>query len=198
CLMQIGDKDVDTDYFRMGVNVSGMQIRMRTADSGGGTNIDTTTTYSTNTWTFAAVVQRTSTDRDVYINTSSPVNDTTDITPAGADRISIGREGDSTPGDSWSGNIAHAAVWSTDLSDDEIRSLAQGFSPLFVDPVNLVAYYPLLRTDKDWVGGYDLTAYNTPSWGTTHPPVIMPAPVYYSFPGVSATLEQEGFRWRKD
>lgn len=43
-----------------------------------------------------------------------------------------------------SGNIAEAAIWNVALTADERAMLAAGFSPLFVRPSALVAYWPLI------------------------------------------------------
>jgi hypothetical protein len=59
--------------------------------------------------------------------------------------------------------------------------LAAGFSPLFVRPQSLVAYWPLIRdNDNDIVGGYDMTAYNTPTVAA-HPPVIYPVSPHVTY-----------------
>ena len=52
--------------------------------------------------------------------------------------------------------------------------LAAGYPPTKIRPWALVHYWPLMRTDQDLVGGYDLTAFNTPTWAD-HPPVSIPA-----------------------
>ena len=72
--------------------------------------------------------------------------------------------------------------------------LARGYSPLFVRPQNLVAYWPLIRDeDQDRVGGYDMAAYNTPSVAA-HPPIIysaqlhIPAPASIDLGGGQMTL----------
>jgi hypothetical protein len=83
-----------------------------------------------------------------------------------------------------SGSIAEAAIWNVALTDAKVAILAAGFSPLFVDPQSLVAYWPLVRdTDDDVVGGYDMTAYNTPTVAS-HPPKIFypvsPHSVYFA------------------
>lgn len=65
------------------------------------------------------------------------------------------------------GSIAEAAIWDIDLTADEIAVLAAGYSPLFVRPQNLKAYWPLIRQgvtvdNPDLVGGFDMTDYNSP------------------------------------
>lgn len=74
------------------------------------------------------------------------------------------------------GLIAEAAVWNVDLTAGEMAILGKGFSPLFVRPNSLVAYWPLIgRTSPeiDVVGGFNGTLTGT---GTApHPRVIMPS-----------------------
>jgi hypothetical protein len=93
---------------------------------------------------------------------------------AGAvDRTSIGRIGDSSPGQEMSGAIAEVAVWDVELSTAEVLELATGFSPMFIRRGSLIHYWRLLNNDKDCVGGLDMTATNNPTW-TDHPKIIYP------------------------
>ncbi len=55
-----------------------------------------------------------------------------------------------------SGMIAEAGIWNVALTDAEVAVLAAGYSPLFVRPQNLVAYWPLVRGLTDPVGRYDM------------------------------------------
>ncbi len=43
------------------------------------------------------------------------------------------------------GRIAEVAIWDVILTADEAAILSKGYSPLFVRPQNLVAYWPLIR-----------------------------------------------------
>lgn len=74
------------------------------------------------------------------------------------------------------GSLAEVGLWNVSLSDDEVAVLALGYSPLFVRPRNLVAYWPLLgraTDEEDWVGGYPLVNVNG-STVVDHPPIIYP------------------------
>ncbi|KKK59939.1 hypothetical protein LCGC14_3029330, partial [marine sediment metagenome] len=87
--------------------------------------------------------------------------------------VSIGRSGISTPQSYMDESIAEVAIWNVALSNAEVALLAKGFSPLLIKPESLVSYWPLVRDDdNDWIGGFDLTAFNTPTV-SDHPPVIM-------------------------
>jgi hypothetical protein len=64
------------------------------------------------------------------------------------------------------------AIWSAALTDAEAAILALGISPLLVRPASLAAYWPMIRdTDRDLVGDYHWTPYNSPTIAT-HPPKI--------------------------
>lgn len=59
------------------------------------------------------------------------------------------------------GDICDCAIWSTDLSDAEIASLAKGFKPTRIRPQSLVFYAPLIRNLQDTRGGLTITNNNT-------------------------------------
>lgn len=74
------------------------------------------------------------------------------------------------------GALAEVGLWNAALTNDEVASLAAGYSPLFVRPQSLVAYWPLnarATNEEDWVGGYALTN-NNGATSTFHPRVIYP------------------------
>jgi len=85
------------------------------------------------------------------------------------------------------GRVAEVAMWDVALTDGEAEALAQGVCPLFIRPANLIAYWPLGgiygENDKDRVGGYHMTAYNTPTWDD-HPRIIYPG--HAIFPAAAA------------
>jgi hypothetical protein len=138
------------------------------------THAQTTTGYTINTWHHACAVAYDTDDRACLIDGGSKGTDNNEQAPVGLDRMDIGRLGDSTPSEYFSGRIAEVGLWDAALSDDEVAILAQGFSPPFVRPQNLVAYWPLIRdTDDDIIGGYSMTAFNGPTVGA-HPPMIYP------------------------
>ena len=98
----------------------------------------------------------------------------------------IGKHADG--GTTWdmSGGIAELAVWDSALTAADAAALASGYAPPFIQPQNMVAYWPLIRDgDKDRLGDYDLTAYNTPTI-EAHPPVIYPAMVHQGFTTAAA------------
>jgi hypothetical protein len=50
------------------------------------------------------------------------------------------------------GHIACLAAWSVALTDDEVASLAAGFSPRRIRPQSLAAYNPFIRSTQDLRG----------------------------------------------
>lgn len=58
------------------------------------------------------------------------------------------------------GRICEVAIWSVDLTDDEVNSLAKGFKPTRIRPQSLVFYAPLIRDIQDVRAGVALTNNN--------------------------------------
>lgn len=185
-LVYVGDKDVGEEMQALRVSgaIGGDPIRAFSFRSGFSSDAQTTAGYSANTWHHACAVFSAATSRAAYLDGGNKGTDTGNVViGATYDRTSIGRRGDSTPDAYMSGHIAGAAVWNAALSDDEAAILAKGYSPLFVKPENLVAYWPLVRGLNDRVGGYTLTASGTTV--SAHPPVIYPAPPAFAMGAVA-------------
>lgn len=150
--------------------VAGDPIQVGSTNSAGtGANAVTSTGFTSGVWTHAAGVWATTSSRTAYINGGDSGTETTNIT-AGADRTLIGARISTTVGAFFTGRIAEAAIWNTDLSPEEIAIGARGFSPWQIRPQSLVFYAPLLPTFIDIVGGLALT--NTGSVGTVDGPRI--------------------------
>jgi hypothetical protein len=140
-----------------------------TNSAGTGANAVTSTGFTSGVWHHAAGVSRPPSDRAAFIDGGSKGTETTSIT-AGADRTLIGARISTTVGAFFTGRIAEAAIWNTNLSDDEVAILAKGFSPQQVRPSALVFYAPLLPTANDLSRGLSLT--NTASVGFLDGPRI--------------------------
>jgi len=147
-----------------------------------------TASFAINEWYHLCAIEYSTSSRAVLLDGGSKGTNATACTPTGMDSVSIGRIGDSTPDGYTSGRIAEAAIWNVALTDAEVAILAKGYSPLLVRPQNLVAYWPLIRDeDQDRVGGYNLTAVNTPTIAA-HPRVLYPAPPMAIAVPIAATM----------
>lgn len=60
-----------------------------------------------------------------------------------AETFKIGRSDVVTAGTGFPGRIAEVAVWNLALTDDELRALAKGASPLMFQKANLMGYWPI-------------------------------------------------------
>lgn len=176
-LLGIFDRSVTNQWFVLKTQMDASYnkfVHAETRSSSGWDRATATAQFSGNTWHHAAAVFTSPTSRTVYLDGGNSATNTTSATPSGLDRISVARLGDSSPGNYFSGRIAEVAIWNVALTDAEVAILAADYSPLFVRPQNLVAYWSLIRDeDQDRVGGYDLTAFNTPSIAA-HPAVYYP------------------------
>lgn len=125
----------------------------------------------------------------LYVNGSSVATNTTSAALSwsanGTDTF-IGRHGNGEITWDMNGEISEIGVWNSALTAADAATLAAGFAPPFVQPQNIIAYWPLIRDeDQDRTGGYDLTAFNTPTIAA-HPPIIYPAQVHQGFTATAA------------
>lgn len=92
----------------------------------------------------------------------------------GTKRIAAGTDGSLA----FTGSLAEMAVWNVALDAGEIAALAKGFSPLFIRPQSLVAYWPLrgyAAPEPDlWSNNLAGTLTGSPS-AVDHPRVLYPA-----------------------
>jgi hypothetical protein len=123
----------------------------------------TTSGFSASTWTHACGVFRATNNRSAYINGGSRGNNTSQTrTPFGINGTVLGASYVAgSLGEYFNGLIAEVGIWNIDLNDDEVLSLAKGFSPRLVRPQSLVFYAPLVRNVQDLRGGITLTTSGT-------------------------------------
>lgn len=176
-LMWIGDKDAGNNQHHDIFLETDLEVKAFSKDTSSAT-ASTSTNWAQDQWHHACGVFAADNDRRAFLDGGGKGTNSTSRSPVGWDRTTIAQLGGI--GVSFDGYIAEAAIWNAALSDDEVDILGKGYSPLFVRPQNLVAYWPLIRDEnQDKVGGYDLTAFNTPSIAP-HPPIIYPAPpIFY-------------------
>jgi len=166
-LVGIQDKDTAVDFFQLRLRTGDNElVRARTRDSGGSAAASSTAQFGGSTWHHAAAVFSATDARAAFLDGANKGTESTDLTPANLDSVSVGRMGDSSPDEYMSGGIFLAAIWNVALTDAEVALLAAKWAPLFVRPESLVAFWPLTDTmdDDDWLGNFDLTAFNTPGW----------------------------------
>lgn len=150
-IVSIVDKDTADDQFRLVTagNAVGDPVQFAVRTSSGTFTAVTTTGYSLNTWHHAVGVAASATDRRVFIDGGSKGVSTSSKIPSGLNRISIGRLGDSTPSNHFSGRIAEVVIWNVALTDVEVAVLAGGVSPLRVRPGNLKGYWPIFGASPE-------------------------------------------------
>jgi len=159
--------------FFLGVNNTGKaQAQINAPGSGGFSQAVSTTSVSVNIWHHIAGVYRSPSSRDAYVDGGGKGSDTTTVTPASMSRTELGRvAGFATYLD---GALAEVGIWSVALSNEEIRRLAVGWSPLSVRPGALVFHAPLAADeDFDVVRGLSLAGSGVPGV-RAHPSVISP------------------------
>lgn len=173
--ISIGDKDVTGHFWDILFvgNVAGDPIRFRalaggTAGSAEAVGID----YAANTWYHVCGVETSSTSRAVFVNGGAKGTNATNRSPANADNVTVGADGNSTPSSPFSGDIAEAAVWSVALTDAEVAVLGTGVPAFMVRPASLVFYAPLVRGAIDIRSGNVLTI--TGATVSAHPRVFYP------------------------
>lgn len=125
-------------------------------------------------WQHAAGVFASSTSRTVYKDGVAGTTNTTARTPnaASLDRILIGRFQASSTIAYTDGLIAGAGIWNVALSADEIKLLANGYSPQNIRPQNLV-FCPNLETQNALVLDAILNRHMT-VYGAEYVPDIPP------------------------
>lgn len=173
--MALQDKDTGNNYHQLAIrgDVGGDLVECISRNT---TQVQAQTSsgYTANVWHHIAGVWSASNARAAFIDGGSKGTNTSNVTFASQDSVSVGHAGDSTPGNNIIGQVAEAGIWNVALTDNEIAMLAAGVSPLHVRPSGLVRYWPLLAyagDAPDYSGhGGTLTAAGTPA-EADHAPV---------------------------
>ncbi len=178
----VGDKDAADEMFLLRLDSTGINDLWARHRNFGGTSTATAGTFIVNTWHHCVAVFASNTSRTAYFDGTAGTENTDTRSAVSSDRVAIGRAGDTSPGDYFSGRIAEVGIWNAALTAAEITALSKGYSPQLIRPQSLVFYAQLIRDeDYDKVGGLSLTPFNTPTIAP-HPPMIYPAPVYVPTP----------------
>lgn len=160
-------------YAAMGVT-SASKPFLEVSNSGVGDAIHGTSVVN-GQWGHILATATSATDRSVYFNGLSPVQDVTNIAFPTSTRTGIGNfNNGGIQGSFADGVIAHCAIWNVVLNSDEIKALASGVSPLYIRSSSLVSYAPMSgvsspEVDLKLAGGFTLT--NSPAVSTNLPPV---------------------------
>lgn len=139
---------------------AGDPVRAYVADGSAAGQAVSSTGYSSGVWHHACGVFTAVNSRAAFIDGGSKGTDANSRTPAGIDQATMGARVQATTISLLTGNIAEAGIWDVALTDDEVASLAKGFSPLLIRPTSLVAYWPLIgkySPEIDVVGGFGMT-----------------------------------------
>ncbi len=129
-----------------------------------GFRADTTSGFSSNTWTHACGVHASASSRTAYVNGGSSGSNTSvaTLSNTGINSVLVGAQSNLTfPTTSYtSGFIAEVGIWNAALTAGEIASLAKGMACDKVRPQSLVFYAPLVRNLVDPRGGITITNNN--------------------------------------
>jgi len=118
---------------------------------------------SENTWYHCCAVMESSSSRKLYINGINVSSSTLTMSPVGIDSLYIGAIHSSGVDGFMNGQIADAAVWNAALTEDEIKSLADGMTSDQIRPQNLAFHAPLIRNLNDTANGLTIVNNNSAS-----------------------------------
>lgn len=142
--------------------------------AGGQAEAQTLATSAEQVWHHGAAVFTSTSSRAAYLNGANKATNAAVIgafTPAG---VGIGKSIDVQ---GFTGQLAHAAIWTAALDDAEIAALAAGFDPRMIRPDALAAYWPL-ESDAPlpdfWRGRLDLSNGGSTAYEVTLPPYLGP------------------------
>jgi hypothetical protein len=147
---------------------TGDPVVLVTAENIGAIRVDPTTSgFSASQWTHACGVWTSSTSRKVFINGGSAGTGTTSSNPAGFNTTGYGAaENGPAPASfiqPFGGLLAEVGIWSAALTDAEVASLADGFSPAKIRPQSLVRYRPFVREPLCVKSGVAVTTAGSPA-----------------------------------
>lgn len=114
----------------------------------GGVSVNSAASYAINTWSAIAGRAASATALDVSLDGAQTAGASTSVTFKTITQLQIGARATPSVSLPLAGACACAAAWSALLDDDELVSLAKGFSPRRIRPQSLKFYAPLVRDFK--------------------------------------------------
>jgi hypothetical protein len=149
------------------------------SNDGSGSAATGTVAVSLTTWTHAAAVFASATDRRVYTNgADKQTNATSRAMVVSPDRMAIAAQFAAAGISNFTdGRFAEVGIWNVTLDDAEIAALAKGFCPKLIRPQSLIAYWPLAGNASPepdgWRSKLDMTLNAAPS-KADHPRIYYP------------------------
>jgi hypothetical protein len=138
-------------------------------------NVDTTTSFTANTWHHACAVEAAANDHRAYLDGAGKQTEGTTRNVTGINRMSVGALLRTTASNYLDGLVAHLAIWDRALTDAEVLGLAGGDNPLAVQAADLVYYNTFLTTASvDVIGALSLTNNGTVTDDADMPTVDAP------------------------
>ncbi len=142
---------------------AGGKLQLGARNDGGGAYVESSGTYSTNTWYHLAVVRSSSTDLKAYVNGTLVATNTSDVSGRDATQAEILAEMNTD--NPFNGRIAAFKAWSAALSAGEILAEKDVGPP--VRSSDLIIYTPInaanLNDSLISVSGSNWTANGTPT-----------------------------------
>jgi hypothetical protein len=174
-LVFIGNSGVTNNYWMLRYRGATGAVQLLRDDGSGVDTIATSTTVTTGVWAHACATFTAVNNVAVYLNGGGKNTSAVSRTPTGINRISIGRFGNSTPGNYMSGDIQEVFVYSSiALSDEGVTGLAKARSPSTFRRSRLVLYQDLIREINRPGIGLIMTASGTTV--SNHNRMIYPVP----------------------
>lgn len=133
-LLALGSSTANSS-FALDVTSSGVP-RARSNAAGTAVSASSSLTIATGTWYFICAVFKSATSREVTVNGGFKGTNATNNSPGSIDRFNIGARTESGSRNTFAAvKMAHAALWSGIIRDDDIAAMAAGLRPDQVNPV---------------------------------------------------------------
>jgi hypothetical protein len=153
-VVSLCDADVNGDDNWTITPLLSTAVRFHIKD-GSETNPGTSNSYTATNWHHVCAVEASASSHRLVLDGvwADAALSTTTLTPDNADTLALGVLRDLSPNEFYSGKAAELAVWNVALAQAQVEMLAEGLSPLLVNPGALVFYAPLVSNFNDIVGG---------------------------------------------